>query len=153
MYTRQSCQKIYYIAKHLRLEAFGLRWHVGRPGTKRTCLKTRCEGDRKLFYLTTLPTARIIWRRWQMNEIGVWRFCGMTLTGGNHSTRRTTRRSAVLPSEIPKGLLKNTALHKDNKKNLDEQKWYDVKRTVSYITRVSACHTKQHLEISKQEEN
>ena len=88
-----------------------------------------------------------------MNEIGVRRFCGMTLTGENHSTRRTTRRSAGLPSEIPKGPLKNTALHKDNKKNLDEQKWPDVKRTVSYITRVSACHTKHHLEINTLEAN
>jgi hypothetical protein len=88
-----------------------------------------------------------------MNGIGVWRFCGMTLTGENHNTRRTTRRSAGLPSEIPKGLLKNTALHKGNKKNLDEQKWPDVKRTVSYITTMSACHAKQHLEINSLEEN
>jgi len=43
----------------------------------------------------------------------------MTMTGENHSTRRTTRRSAGLPPEIPKGLHKNTALHKGNKKNLD----------------------------------
>jgi len=46
----------------------------------------------------------------------------MTLTGENHSTRRTNRRSAGLPPEIPKGLIKNIALNKDNEKNLDEQK-------------------------------
>jgi hypothetical protein len=49
----------------------------------------------KLFYLTTLSPAKVIQRRWWMNE-WVWSVGGMVLTGENWSTGRETCYDATL---------------------------------------------------------
>lgn len=52
-------------------------------------------------YLVTLSVAKIVLRRWQMNEIRVWTVGVMIVTGEGLSSRRQIYRSAIFSFRNP----------------------------------------------------